>query len=343
MNARNQPSTNPSVSNHRTNPLVDNHGRTITYLRLAITDRCNLRCAYCMGEEGVDSVGHGQTLSYEELTRLVRWFVASGVTKVRITGGEPLVRRGCIDFMRILKEEVGVEELFLTTNGVETARFLPELVAMGLAGINLSLDTLDPGRFELITRRNYFDRVFLTLEESLQYGIPLKINSVVAAWTTDDEIRQLASLIKERNLTLRFIEHMPFSGKDGPFVPSSEGLLHRLQRLLPGMTELEQSTISTARLFWLPGARGTLGIIEGHSRKFCGSCNKVRITPQGMLKACLYDHGVLDLRALLRNGCSDSELGERVTHCLGNRFGDGRLAEQSCGHHTEPSMASIGG
>ncbi len=322
--------------------LVDNHGRSITYLRLAITDRCNLRCQYCMPEQGINPLSHDQTLSYEELERLVSLFCRLGIDKVRITGGEPFARRGCIDFMQRLLEQTRIK-LFLTTNGVETGRYLDRLKGMGLSGINLSLDTLDRQRFAEITRRDRLEQVLATLHGALARDIPLKVNSVVDENTRDEEIIKLGSLARNHSLSLRFIEKMPFSGDDEGVKLPENVLFSRVVRLFPGLQECRSDVTSTARLFSVPGFTGTMGIIEGKSRKFCASCNKIRITPQGMLKACLYDNGVLDLRALLRSGVQDGEIVEAVRKCLNRRHVDGHETESvNCRSH-EPSMASIGG
>ena len=322
--------------------LVDNHGRSITYLRLAITDRCNLRCQYCMPEQGIKPLSHDQTLSYEELERLVSLFCGLGIDKVRITGGEPFARRGCIDFMQRLLEQTRIK-LFLTTNGVETGRYLDRLKEMGLSGINLSLDTLDRQRFAEITRRDRLEQVLATLHGVLERDILLKVNSVVDENTRDEDIIRLGSLARNHSLSLRFIEKMPFSGDDEGVKFPENVLFSRVIRLFPGLQECRSDETSTARLFSVPGFTGTLGIIEGKSRKFCASCNKIRITPQGMLKACLYDNGVLDLRALLRSGVQDGEIIDAVRKCLNRRHGDGHETESvNCRSH-EPSMASIGG
>jgi len=324
--------------------LVDNHGRQITYLRLAITDRCNLRCTYCMPEEGIQTVSHDDTLSYEELERLVRVFLKMGIDKVRITGGEPFVRRGCMDFLERLKGELGVKHLVVTTNGVATHRYLSRLKALPISGINLSLDTLDREQFRAITRRDHLDDVLKTLYGALEQGIPLKVNSVVSAETSDEEIRRLAGLARANDLSLRFIEQMGFSGDDGLTDRVDYNLEQRLMRLFPGMRTCAYTPGTTAKLYRVPGFAGTLGIIEGHSRNFCSSCNRIRITPQGILKACLYDNGVLNLRELIRSDIDETALEYQIRGCLNKRFANGVDTEQAYHNsHTHPSMAAIGG
>lgn len=323
--------------------LIDGYGRRITYLRLAITDRCNLRCRYCRPESGVPFIPHDEILSLEECERLVRIFCSLGITKVRVTGGEPFSRRGCLSFLSRLRRIEGVQFLHITTNGVKTARSLDELDAIGIDGLNLSLDTLDPKRFWKITRRNYLDSVLQTLHGVLARGIPLKINSVVLADTSDGEVIKLAGLARTFPVAVRFIERMPFSGKARSGKLENDDLVLRLKKIFPQLAECEAAPPSTARLFSLPGYEGKIGVIQGYSRHFCHTCNKVRITPPGMLKTCLYDNGVLDLKLLLRRGASDEEITEAVAACIGNRFADGHEAEQFCRRAEEPPMSRIGG
>lgn len=323
--------------------LVDNHGRRITYLRLAITDRCNLRCRYCMPEGGVDFVPHHEILSFEELERLVRLLAALGVSKVRITGGEPLVRHDCLALLKALKEIDAVRSLHITTNGVVTAGFLDQLMDLGLAGLNLSLDTLDRQRFWRISRRDFLPRVLSTLEGCLARRLALKINSVVLDDTSDEEILSLTAIARQHPVSVRFIEKMPFSGRRGAGISVRLPLRERLLALFPEQLPLAAETPTTACLYAIPGFAGTIGIIEGNSRRFCATCNKLRITPRGMLKACLYDNGVLDLRAMLRGGASDSEIQQAITACVHNRFANGHETQAFCQRETEQSMAGIGG
>lgn len=322
--------------------LIDNHGRRITYLRLAITDRCNLRCRYCRPGK-VPFVPHDQILTYDEIERLVRIFTSMGVGKIRITGGEPFARKDCLDLLERLARVRGVEALHLTTNGVAVASHLAALKEIGIAGINLSLDTLDRKKFWAISRRDFFPAVQKTLRGLLASGIPLKINSVVLDDTTDDQIRSLALLAEDSPVTVRFIEKMPFSGAE--FRPRQPGPLleERLREIFPLAVSRVSGGPSTASIFELPGFAGTIGVISGYSRQFCHRCNKVRITPQGMLKNCLYDGGVLDLRTLLRHGSYDDEIREAVVGAIGNRVANGFVAEELTSASIKPSMATIGG
>ena len=327
------------MNNHQ---LIDNHGRAITYLRLAITDRCNLRCRYCRPASGVPFLPHGEILSLEEMERLVRVVAGLGVRKLRLTGGEPFSRRGCVDFMARVRRIDGIESLYITTNGVKTARFLDELVRIGVDGINLSLDTLDAKRFWRITRRDYLDSVLATLYGALERGLAVKVNSVVLADTTDDEIRALAALAERHPLTVRFIEPMPFSA-GGSASPRPQDLLGRLAAIFGDLEPVQTPASATARVFTRDGMKGALGVISGFSRQFCAACNKIRITPAGMLKTCLYDNGVLDLKGLLRRGADDQEVARALTACVGRRHADGHETERACARSEEPSMGLIGG
>jgi len=334
--------TNSTVQNPDTR-LIDNHSRPITYLRLSITDRCNLRCRYCRPEEGVPFIPHEEILSFEELERFVSIFCSMGINKIRVTGGEPFSRRGCMSFLTRLRKIDGVQHLHITTNGVKTARFLDELAGIGLDGINVSLDTLDHKRFWKITRRDYLEAVLQTVHGVLARSIPLKINSVVLKDTCDDEIIQLAGLAREFPIALRFIEKMPFSGTVRSEKLNNGNLSKRLKRIFPAIEECTNAQPTTARLFALPGYKGNLGIIQGYSRLFCRTCNKLRITPTGILKTCLYDNGVLDLKKMLRNGADDREIASAVYSCIQNRCLNGHETERLAKHVMEPSMGSIGG
>jgi len=334
-------STKNLVSDSR---LIDNHGRPITYLRLAITDRCNLRCRYCRPEEGVLFVPHEEILTFEELETLTTIFCRLGVDKVRVTGGEPFARKGCLSLLQRLRGIEGLRFLHITTNGVEIGQHLDAMAELGIDGINLSLDTLDQQRFRQISRRDYFENVMQTLYGIIDRQIPLKINSVVLEDTSDEEIAGLADLAIKYSITLRFIERMPFSGVARSEKLVNGNLLKRLKRIFPAMEECSQNTSTTARIFSLPGYKGSLGLIQGYSRLFCATCNKVRIIPTGMLKTCLYDNGVLDLKKMLRTGADQQEIEAAIINCVQNSCVNGHEAELNAKRNMiEPSMASIGG
>lgn len=319
--------------------LTDRQGRHINYLRLAVTDRCNLRCTYCMPADGVVSLNHSDILTFQEMFRLVTLLSPMGVTKVRITGGEPFVRKGLLPFLQRLHTVEGIGSLHITTNGVETAPHIPLLEKMNI-GVNLSLDTLRPERFQQITRRARFEQVQETLNQLLTSSIKLKINSVIQFGTNDDEIGDLARLAMDNNVDVRFIEEMPFNGRHAIDVPTNHWIEQRLVHEFPGMGPEGKS--GTAQIYDVPGFRGRIGIISGAERTFCGSCNRLRITADGRLKTCLYDDGVLDLRSMLRSGASDEEIAAAIRHAVVNRHANGYEAERAA-RQQKSSMSQIGG
>lgn len=328
--------------------LYDNHGRPINYVRLAVTDRCNLRCFYCMPEEGINYVARNELLSYEEMERLLRLMIPMGIDKVRITGGEPFLRKGMLDFLERIAGIDGLKKLNITTNGTLTAGLVPRLQSIGIHSVNLSLDSLDPQRFFSITRRDSFAEVMQTLEELLAHGIPTKINTVVMNGRNIEDLIPLAELSRDRSIDVRFIEEMPFNGEGEH---KDQGLwdyrriLSHLQEQYPSIEKIPDPPHSTSFNYQIPGFTGTVGIIAAYSRVFCGTCNRIRLTPQGVLKTCLYDSGVFNIRDLMRAGATDSQLGDALRQALSHRAKDGFEAENNrrFGRPVNESMATIGG
>ena len=325
--------------------IFDNHNRPITYLRLAVTDRCNLRCFYCMPEEGIRYMPKKQLLTYEEMERLVRVLARLGVSKVRITGGEPFVRAGLMDFMHRLATVDGLTDMSMTTNGVLTAPHVADLTALGVKAINLSLDTLDRERFHQITRRDELPAVLNTLDALLTAGIQTKINAVVMDGQNTQDLIPLANLTRTMPIDVRFIEEMPFNG-EGSHYPvlywTHRRIVDELRTHFPNLQKLPDPPFSTSANYQVPGHLGTIGIIAAFSRTFCGTCNRIRLTAQGTLKTCLYDDGVLDVRALLRRGDTDQELTAAFLRAFAHRPLNGFQAEQNRDTIIE-SMATIGG
>jgi len=325
--------------------IYDNHNRPITYLRLAVTDRCNLRCFYCMPEEGIRYLPKQQVLTYEEMERLVRVLARLGVAKVRITGGEPFVRAGLMPFLHRLSETPGLTDISLTTNGVLTAPHVADLAKLGIKSVNLSIDTLDRERFHKITRRDELPAVLNTLDALLSAGITTKLNAVVMDGQNIDDLVPLAELTRELPVDVRFIEEMPFNG-EGSHYPvlywTHTRIVDHLRAHFPNLTKLPDSPFSTSANYQIPGHRGTIGIIAAFSRTFCGTCNRIRLTAQGTLKTCLYDNGVLDVRELLRRGDTDEQLTAAFLRAFAHRPATGFEAEQNRTTVTE-SMATIGG
>jgi molybdenum cofactor biosynthesis protein A len=328
--------------------LKDNHGRIINYLRLAVTDRCNLRCFYCMPEEGIDWLSRHELMTYEEMLRICSLLVKMGVEKIRITGGEPFVRKDIMKLIASLSLIQGLQQLTVTTNGVLTAPLVPELKRTGIHSVNLSLDTLDRNRFFAITRRDEFPKVLETLEQLLKYNIDVKINAVVMDGKNTEDIIPLAELTKDISVNVRFIEEMPFNG-EGSHYPDLKWnyirILERIKEKYPDIQKIPDPLYSTSYNYHIPGHKGNIGIIAAYTRTFCGTCNRIRITPQGMLKTCLYDDGVLNVKDLMREGLNDDSIAMNLIQAMQHRSKDGweaeKLRKEKAPIHE--SMATIGG
>jgi molybdenum cofactor biosynthesis protein A len=326
--------------------IYDNHGRPITYLRLAVTDRCNLRCFYCMPEDGVKYLPKSKVLTYEEMLRIVGVMAKLGIQKVRITGGEPFVRQNLMDFMYQLSDIEGINEINITTNGILTGQYIRQMKEIGVRSVNLSLDTLDQKRFYEITRRDEFPKVNETLYRLIDEGFDVKINAVVMDGKNTEDIIPLTELTKNHNVSVRFIEEMPFNG-EGLHYPKLEWNLHKilgeLKANYPDLQKLKDAPSSTSYNYQVPGYQGNVGIIAAFSRTFCGTCNRIRLTAQGDLKTCLYDDGVLNLRDLLRDGATDEDLQNQLLAAFSNRPKDGFEAERNRKSIITESMTTIGG
>lgn len=328
--------------------LFDNHGRLINYVRLAVTDRCNLRCFYCMPEEGIHYIPKNDLLSYEEMLRLMCVLADLGIEKVRITGGEPFVRRDMMDFLRALRQITGIRKINITTNGTLTAPLIPELKALHIDSVNLSLDTLNRDRFYQITRRDAFDTVMETFHLLIQHEIPTKINAVVMEEKNIEDLIPMVELTRQYPVSVRFIEEMPFNGEGAHYQTLKwhhHAILDHLKTAFPDIYKIPDPPHSTSYNYQIPGHQGTVGIIAAYTRTFCGTCNRIRITPQGGLKTCLYDDGIFNLRDLLRAGASDEELKTSLLEALNHRAKDGWEAERNrtFGMPVQESMATIGG
>lgn len=325
--------------------IYDNHNRPITYLRLAVTDRCNLRCFYCMPEKGIKYLPKHQVLTYEEMERVVRVLAELGVKKVRITGGEPFVRADLMGFLHRLAAIDGLDDLSITTNGVLTAPHVADLAALGVKSVNLSLDTLDRERFLTITRRDELPAVLKTLDALLTAGIQTKLNAVVMEGQNSQDLLPLAMLTRDQPIDVRFIEEMPFNG-EGSHYPvlhwTHRRIVEELTKHFPTIQKLPDPPFSTSANYQIPGHLGTIGVIAAFSRTFCGTCNRIRLTAQGTLKTCLYDNGVLDVRKLLRSGASDLALTDAFLQAFAHRPANGFEAERNRSVVSE-SMATIGG
>ncbi|KAL1914658.1 uncharacterized protein VTP21DRAFT_8069 [Calcarisporiella thermophila] len=294
--------------------LIDNFQRKHTYLRISLTEKCNLRCVYCMPAEGVDLTPSEKLLTIDEILRLARLFVSEGVTKIRLTGGEPTVRKDIIDIVSSLGElrPVGLRDIAITSNGIALTRKLPDLIAGGLTHLNISLDTLDPHKFQIITRRKGLDRVLGAVDEAIRLGVKhVKVNCVLIRGVNDNELLDFVEYTRNRKVDVRFIEYMPFDGNkwnSEKMVPFKE-LLNRIEEAFGPLEKLNDEMNDTSKAFRIPGYSGQLGFITSMTDHFCGTCNRLRITADGNLKVCLFGNSEVSLRDMMReHNMSDEEL-----------------------------------
>lgn len=327
--------------------LYDNHGRPINYLRLAVTDRCNLRCFYCMPEEGIHYLPKKELLTFEEIERLIRLMASLGISKIRLTGGEPFVRTDLMHLIRKIVSIDGIEHLHLTTNGILTSPHINELKELGIASMNLSLDTLDRERFKIITRRDEFESTWNTLQQLIASGIPVKINAVVMEGKNIEDIISMVELTRNSNVSVRFIEEMPFNGEGNHYPQLTwtyRKILDWIKDEYPDLEKIADEPNTTSYNYQVPGYKGNIGVIAAFSRTFCGTCNRIRVTAQGTLKTCLYDDGVLNIKELMRSGVSDDVINEKLIHAFSSRPRDGFEAEsQRKNKVVSESMSTIGG
>ncbi|KAJ8723052.1 hypothetical protein PYW08_002964 [Mythimna loreyi] len=325
-------------------PLVDSFGRRHNYLRISLTERCNLRCQYCMPAEGVPLSARGALLSRAELLRLARVFVAAGVDKVRLTGGEPTLRKDLADIIQGLRAEAGVRAVSMTTNGLVLTRRLPALQRAGLAALNVSLDSLRPERYERMARRPGLSRVLAGVDLALQLGYsPVKINVVLMRGFNDDEICDFVEYTRDRDVEVRFIEFMPFSGNkwdDSKLVPYREAL--RAAAAAHALEPAPPRPHDTATVWRAPGYRGSVGFISSMTQHFCGSCNRLRLTADGNLKVCLFGAAEVSLRDRLRAGDSDALLLRLVRAALANKKAR-HAGMENLAHMENRPMILIGG
>ena len=281
--------------------MIDRLGRNITYLRISVTDKCNLRCRYCMPEEGVCKKDHKDMMTEDEFIAAVEVAASLGITKIRITGGEPLVRKNIVSICRRAAEVEGVQEVCLTTNGVLLPQLAKPLREAGVKRLNLSLDTLDPEKYAYITRIGKMDAFKAGLEAAFEAGFEkIKINSVLIGGFNDDEIEALAKLTLEYPVDMRFIELMPMYDS-GDFGQAAYLPYSRVLEKLPEAVPVAQDG-GVAKLYRLPGAKGNIGLISPVSAHFCGDCNRIRLTSDGKLKPCLHAADEYSIKGLDKNG-----------------------------------------
>ena len=323
--------------------MLDQYGRKIDYLRISVTDRCNLRCRYCMPEP-MAAVRHEDILRYEEILRICRAAAELGITKFKVTGGEPLVRAGCTEFIAALKKQPGTEQVTLTTNGLLLEKNLDALTAAGLDGVNISLDTTDNARFRSITgyTGDGADTLLRVLKECCAKGLKTKINAVLLE-ETEADAPALAAIAEALPVDVRFIELMPIGFGTAMKRVSPEDILIALKERWPDLTPTDEKRGNgPAHYYKSSGLKGRIGFIDAVSHKFCSECNRVRLTSTGMLKPCLCYSDTTDLRALIRSGCKDEELKSALERAVYQKprahcFDDGaQITEQHI-------MSQIGG
>lgn len=325
--------------------ITDNFNRQFDYLRVAVNEKCNFRCIYCMPEDGIPFNMKDKLLTDHEILRITSVLAENGITKVRVTGGEPLLRPGIDQLVKNLSQINGIESVHLTTNGVFLDDHIQNLIDSGLNGLNISLDTLKKDRFFQITRRNEFQRAWNNIKFAVsESDIPIKINVVLMRGINDDEIQDFINLAKNHPLSVRFIELMPFDDhqiwKTGRFMGVNK-ILDEINKFLPDQPHTTGSP--TEEYYFAPdGFQGSVAVIPSFSRSFCGWCNRIRLTADGQIRNCLYSSRDFNLRDLIREGCSDNDIIDFIQHAMHQKAKDGFESEKS-NHNHRTSMTQIGG
>ena len=326
--------------------LSDSFQRPINYLRISVTDRCNLRCVYCMPDGGVPCIDHAEILTFEEIIRVVRAAADLGITKVRLTGGEPLVRAGLPELIRLISEIKTIEDIALTSNGIMLAKLAPELKSSGLRRVNISLDSMNPERFRAITRGSgEVADVLEGIAKAREAGLePVKINMVVMKGINDDEIVDFARKTVSDGWNVRFIELMPFTGKgtDDPRFISA----YDIKKRLDAIGKLDRAAMPVgngpAKYYRFPGASGTVGFITPVTEHFCVSCNRLRLTSDGKLMPCLMSEKEIDLKQSLRSGAGLEELKKIIEFAVASKPQHHTLVENKDRQNRRP-MSHVGG
>ncbi|XP_046567734.1 molybdenum cofactor biosynthesis protein 1-like isoform X2 [Haliotis rubra] len=305
--------SNPSFSDF----LTDTFGRQHTYLRISLTERCNLRCQYCMPQDGVQLTPKQMLLSTDEILALSQMFVKEGITKIRLTGGEPTVRKDLVDILKGLDSlrSEGLKSIAMTTNAITLSRRLPLYQDAGLDQLNISLDTLVPPKFEFITRRKGFDKVLEGIDKALELGYdPVKVNCVVMRGLNEEEIVDFVEFTQHKKVDIRFIEYMPFGGNKWNFnkLVSYQQMLDIIRSRWPDFDRLSDHPNDTSKAYQVPGFAGQVGFITSMSEHFCGTCNRLRMTADGNLKVCLHGEAEVSLRDALRNNTPQEEMLEII-------------------------------
>ncbi len=329
------------------NKLTDSFGRQINYVRLAVTDRCNLRCQYCMPAHGIDIVPRQELLTFKEMYRLIRVLTELGVNKVRLTGGEPFVRKDFVGFLEMLSYNDLLDAINITTNGALISHHISKIEQLKkVKHINLSIDSLDRVKFAKITRRDVYPEVYKTFELLEKSTLNLKLNVVVQSGFNTDEIVDFVRLTKNKNVAVRFIEEMPFNGKGQRKMEEKWTFRKILEEIKTefNVAEINSEKSSTSRNYSIDNHLGTIGIIPAFTRTICNDCNRIRITSTGTFKNCLFDDGIFNLRDFIRKGASNDDLKELFLGLIKEKPKNGFIAESNRkGGDVSESMSTIGG
>lgn len=326
--------------------LVDNHNRKINYLRLAVTDRCNLRCNYCMPLEGIDFAKKDHLFSIGELCSLSEIMVGLGINKIRITGGEPFVRKDLMLLLRKLTQLKGLEDISITTNATLIGPYIAELKSLGILNINVSLDAVNKDTFEKVTRRDQYDTVYSNLTRLIAEGFNVRINFIALQGQNTQDIIPILKLMRHYAVSVRFLEEMPFNGGSKTFksiVWDYKKILAHIQSEFPEISKLESPPTSTSINYQIKGHKSTFGLIPSFSRTFCGSCNRLRISATGDVITCLYGKPRMNLRDIIRGGNAEEKIKEHILKAIGSRSKTGFEEQEKYDGIFQNSMTSIGG
>ena len=300
--------------------MLDKLNRKIDYLRISVIDRCNLRCVYCMPEEGIESIPHDEILTYDEILRICEIVSELGIRKIKITGGEPLVRKDIVNLIRDIKNIDKIEQVTLTTNGILLHEMLDDLYDAGIDAINISLDTLNKDNFKKITRRDGLEKVLMSIDKAYDLGIRVKINCLAIRDFNLREIVEIASFAKDREIDVRFIELMPIGfGKKYTQIDNDEILSILESRFGTFEIVTEKRGNGPAKYYRNQNMKGCIGFISAISHEFCESCNRIRLTSSGFLKLCLHYNKGIDLKGPIRNGISDEDLKKLIHDTIWNK------------------------
>lgn len=325
--------------------MIDKLNRKIEYMRISVTDRCNLRCVYCMPEEGIENISHEEILSYDEIIRICKCIAKLGIKKIKITGGEPLVRKDIIDLIKEIKEINGIDEVTITTNGVLLYEMADKLYEAGIDAVNISLDTLNKDKFLKITRRDKYENVSMAIDKLIDLGVRVKINCLAIKENNLSEIVKIAAYSKNNNIDVRFIELMPIGyGKNYTGI-SNEVILGLLEDEYGSFKKVKEKRGNGPAVYYKNDKfKGYIGLISAISNEFCETCNRVRLTANGFLKLCLHYNKGIDLKEPIRSDITDKELENMIYHAIRNKpLGHNFYHDSNIENVEHKNMVQIGG